>query len=293
MNLLPRSVATLTLAVSAVPGVAPLAAHMHAQHLPHHAAVHAVRPTAGRPAAHAVHPAVHPAQHAKPHALVRPAIHPAAHPAIHSAAHPAAHPAVHLAVHVALHPIVVEAKLPGADRPLVHPAAHLATKGGVRKTALPATAEPGGWTRQDSDSPLVLGAATFAVDSLSQTFGQHYVVEHIADAEAQVVAGTNVKIKLRIAQLKGEILGARKDCAVEVWTRLGAKPADKLTSFDCQSVDAAVPAAHVAPVAKPADAKQHAAKPAADKKRDAAKAPKADKKAEMAAKTVAEHKARV
>jgi hypothetical protein len=283
MNLLPRSVATLTLAVSAVPGVAPLAAHMHAQHLPHHATVHAVRPVAGHPAAHAVHPAVHPAQHAKPHALVR--------PAIHSAAHPAAHPAVH----VALHPIVVEAKLPGADRPLVHPAAaHLATKGGVRKTALPATAEPGGWTRQDSDSPLVLGAATFAVDSLSQTFGRHYVVEHITDAETQVVEGTNVKIKLRIAQLKGEILGARKDCTVEVWSRIGAKPADKLTSFDCQSVDTAVPAAQKAVPgavkAVPGAVKQHAAKPAADRKRDAAKAPKADKKAEAAAKTVAEHK---
>ena len=59
--------------------------------------------------------------------------------------------------------------------------------------------------------------------------------------------GTNFQLKLRIAQLQGELLGARKDCTVVVWSRPWLKPADKLTSFDCQSEDTAVPAAPVAP----------------------------------------------
>jgi len=105
----------------------------------------------------------------------------------------------------------------------------------------------------------VLGAATFAVQSLSQTLGKHYVVENINAPEMQVVEGVNIRFKLRIAQLDGEILGARKDCLVDVWSRPWLKPADELVSADCQSVDAA-PAAPAVQKAVPAAAKQVAVK---------------------------------
>ena len=160
MNLLPRSFATLALAVSAVPGVAPLAAHVH---LPQ------------------------------------------------------------------------------------HPAAHTAALPKVKQPTVPKPPATGGWTVQNPASAAVLNAATFAVESLSQTLGRHYVVEDVQHAQSQVVEGTNFQLKLRIAQLQGEILGGRKDCTVVVWSRPWLKPADKLTSFDCQSEDAAVPAAPVAP----------------------------------------------
>ena len=216
MNLLPRSVATLTLAVSAVPGVAPLAAHLHPQqHRPtaQHAAVHHV---AGRPAV------AHVAAHPLPHAPIRPAIRPLVRPVVRP---------------------VLEAKLPGAVRLTVHAVAHPVAKVAADKTATPAAKGPGGWTPQDPASPAVLGAATFAVQSLSQTLGKHYVVENISGAESQVVEGVNYRLKLRIAQLDGEILGARKDCTVDVWSRPWLKPADKLVSADCQADYAAVPAA--------------------------------------------------
>lgn len=216
MNLLPRSVATLTLAVSAVPGVAPLAAHLHPQqHRPtvQHAAVH-----------HVVgHPAVaHVAAHPLPHALIRPAIRPLVHPVVRP---------------------VLDAKLPGAVRLTIHAVAHPAAKVAADKTATPASKGPGGWTPQDPASAQVLGVAAFAVQSLSQTLGKHYVVENIDGAESQVVEGVNYRLKLRIAQLNGEILGARKDCTVDVWSRPWLKPADKLVSADCQSDDAALPVA--------------------------------------------------
>ena len=151
MNLLPRSVATLTLAVSAVPGVAPLAAHVHPQQ--------------------------------------------------HAVAHPAAAP----------------------------------THQGM----------PGGWMPQNVSSPFVLHAATFAVGDLSQQLGGPYVVETIEHAQSQVVAGTNIQLKLRIARVQDEILGARKECTVTVWSKPSAKAAEKVTSFTCQSVDA-LPAAPAA-----------------------------------------------
>jgi hypothetical protein len=166
MNLLPRSVATLTLAVSAVPGVAPLAAHALPQH---HAAVHAV--------AHA-------------HAFVRP-----------------------------------------AARPVVRPAAASKRQG-----------MPGGWTPQSVNAPQVLQAASFAVGDLSEEFGGQYVVETVEHARSQVVAGTNIQLKLRIARVQNEILGARKECTVTVWSKPAAKADEKVTSFTCQAVDAALPA---------------------------------------------------
>jgi hypothetical protein len=181
MNLLPRSFATLALAVSAVPGVAPLAAHLHPQqNLP--AAHHAVRPVGQ----HVNHTVDHPNVRSMPHALVRPAASPV------------------------------------AENP---------------SPTVPAT---GGWTEQNPASPEVLAAATFAVVDLSREFGGHYVVEDVTQARTQVVEGTNFQLKLRIAQLQGEILGARKDCTVVVWSRPWLKPTDELTSADCQSVDAAV-----------------------------------------------------
>jgi len=250
MNLLPRSVATLTLAVSAVPGVAPLAAHPHPQqHRPmaQHAAVH-----------HVVgHPAVaHVAAHPLPHALIRPAIRPLVHPMVRP---------------------VLEAKLPGAVRLTIHAVAHPVAKVAADKTAAPTPERPGGWTPQNPASPAVLGAATFAVQSLSQTLGKHYVVENIDRADSQVVEGVDYRLKLRIAQLDGEILGARKDCTVGVWSRPWLKPADKLVSADCQSVDAALPAAPVAPAiqkAMPAGAKQVAAKKCTVAKKDVVAAKK-------------------
>ena len=199
MNLLPRSFATLALAVSAVPGVAPLAAHVHVHHHPaaHHAA---------RTGHHGKHPGAHPNGRPKPHAP----------------GHPAGH---------------ARRRFMGAA--LV-----------AEKASSPAP-EPttGGWTVQNPASPEVLDAATFAVVSLSQTFGGHYVVEDVKQARTQVVYGTNFQLKLRIAELQDEILGARKDCTVVVWSRPFFRPADKLTSYDCQSVDAAVPAAPAAPAA--------------------------------------------
>jgi hypothetical protein len=172
MNLLPRSFATLALAVSAVPGVAPLAAHLPSQQ--------------NHPAAH--HTVDHPNVHAMPHALVRPAGLPVT-------------------------------KQPGP--------------------AVPAT---GGWTEQNPASPAVLAAATFAVVDLSREFGGHYVVEAVTRAQTQVVEGTNFRLELRIARVQNYILGTRKDCTVVVWSRPWLKPADGVTSADCQSVDAAVPA---------------------------------------------------
>jgi Cystatin domain len=153
MNLLPRSFATMALAVAAVPGVAPLAAPLH-QH--------------GNPAGHAA----------------------------------------------------------GQAAPV---------------SARVATPSAGGWTEQDPASPAVLGAAGFAAVSLSETFGGTYVVEHIKHAESQVVEGENFRLKLRIAQLKDDVLGARKDCTVVVWSRPWLKPADQLTSADCQNAGTAVP----------------------------------------------------
>jgi len=95
----------------------------------------------------------------------------------------------------------------------------------------------GGWTRQDPDSPDVRQAATFAVVNLSEVFGHHYVVEHVKRAESQVVEGVNYRLTVHIAEVRDEILGTRKDCTVVVWSRPWHKPADLLTSFDCQTVD--------------------------------------------------------
>jgi hypothetical protein len=175
MNLLPRSFATMALAVAAVPGVAPLAAPFHQP----------------------------------------------GHGTAHTQPHLAGHPVGHLAGHVA-----------GKAAPA---------------SARVATPTAGGWTEQNPASPAVLGAAGFAAVSLSETFGGHYVVEDVRHAASQVVEGENFRLKLRIAQLQNEVLGARKDCTVVVWSRPWLKPADQLTSADCQNVDTAVPAAPAAP----------------------------------------------
>ena len=197
----------MALAVAAVPGVAPLAVHLHPQH--------------GHPPA---------ALHQPKHAPARANGHGGAHGAGHGISHPQPHTPVH----------------PGG-RPVGHPFGHgPGTK--AAPAAAPVTApKAGGWTEQNPASPAVLAAARFAVGSLSETFGGQYVVEHIKRAESQVVEGANYRIELRIALDQNEILGARKDCTVVVWSRPWLKPADLLTSFDCQSVDAAVPAAPAAP----------------------------------------------
>lgn len=96
----------------------------------------------------------------------------------------------------------------------------------------------GGWTSQDPTSPQVKGAAEFAVKDLSRQFARQFVVEYISSAESQVVEGTNYRLGLRIAELADEELGARKDCTAVVWERPWLRPADQLTSFDCQSVGA-------------------------------------------------------
>jgi hypothetical protein len=100
---------------------------------------------------------------------------------------------------------------------------------------IPAPA-PGGWTWQNPDVPGVRQAATFAVTVLGQEFGHPYVVERISGAESQVVEGADYRVRLRIAEVRDSILGARKDCTVVVWSRPWLKPADLLTSFDCQAV---------------------------------------------------------
>jgi hypothetical protein len=152
MNLLPRSAATLALAVSAVPGVAPLAAH------------------------------VHPQQHAAAHTATAP-------------------------MHQGM---------------------------------------PGGWMPQNVNSPSVLHAATFAVGDLSRQLGGQWVVETVEHAQSQVVQGTNIQLKLRIARVQDAILGARKECTVTVWSKPSARASEQVTSFTCQSVDA-LPAAPAAP----------------------------------------------
>ncbi|HWG22560.1 cystatin domain-containing protein [Actinospica sp.] len=101
---------------------------------------------------------------------------------------------------------------------------------------IPAPA-PGGWTRQSPDAPSVRLAATFAVTVLGREFGHPYVVERISRAESQVVEGADYRVRMRIAEVQDSILGARKDCTVVVWSRPWLKPADVLTSFDCQAVD--------------------------------------------------------
>ncbi len=133
MNLLPRSAATLALAVSAVPGVAPLAAH------------------------------VHPQQHAAAHTATAP-------------------------MHQGM---------------------------------------PGGWMPQNVNSPSVLHAATFAVGDLSRQLGGQWVVETVEHAQSQVVQGTNIQLKLRIARVQDAILGARKECTVTVWSKPSARASEQ------------------------------------------------------------------
>lgn len=101
---------------------------------------------------------------------------------------------------------------------------------------IPAPA-PGGWTRQDPNAADVRAAATYAVQTLSREFGQRYVVERIAGAESQVVAGTDYQLTLRIAEVQDEILGGRKDCTAVVWSRPWETPANVLVSYTCQSLD--------------------------------------------------------
>jgi hypothetical protein len=101
---------------------------------------------------------------------------------------------------------------------------------------------PGGWTSADPGSPLVRSAATFAVGRLGEELAGTYVVEDIRSAATQVVAGTNVLLRMRIAQVSDAILGARKDCETVVHVPLGARPQDQLASFTCQSVDEMVTA---------------------------------------------------
>jgi hypothetical protein len=203
MNLLPRSFATMALAVAAVPGVAPLAAPLH-QH--------------GHPAAQ------HPARHGHAHGATganHGKGHGTAHPMPHAPGRPGGPAVGHLTGHVAGKAAPVSARV--------------------------ATPAAGGWTVQNPASPAVLSAAGFAAVSLSETFGGTYVVEHIKHAESQVVEGENFRLKLRVAQLEDDVLGARKDCTVVVWSRPWLKPADQLTSADCQSVGTAVPATPAAP----------------------------------------------
>ena len=102
------------------------------------------------------------------------------------------------------------------------------------------TSAVGGWTSQDPTSPQIKGVAEFAVNDLSEEFARHFVVEYISSAESQVVEGTNYRLSFRIAQLQDEELGARKDCTAVVWERPWLRPADQLTSFDCQSLDPSV-----------------------------------------------------
>lgn len=101
---------------------------------------------------------------------------------------------------------------------------------------IPAPA-PGGWTRQNPGAPGVRQAATFAATALGQEFGHPYVVVRISRADSQVVSGVNYRLKMRIAEVDNAILGQRKDCTVVVWSRPWLKPADVLTSFDCQTED--------------------------------------------------------
>ena len=135
---------------------------------------------------------------------------------------------------------------PAGQHPARHGRAHAAGKT-APASARVATPSAGGWTEQNPASPAVLGAAGFAAVSLSETFGGTYVVEHIKHAESQVVEGENFRLKIRVAQLKNDVLGARKDCTVVVWSRPWLKPADQLTSADCQNAGTAIPATPAAP----------------------------------------------
>jgi Cystatin domain len=205
MNLLPRSFATMALAVAAVPGVAPLAAPLHqhghpavGQHRAEHGRTNGTGTGADRGNGHGT-------TRPQPHAPGRPAAHPAGRPVGHGMGKAA--------------PVSARVAAPSA----------------------------GGWTEQNPASPAVLSAAGFAAVSLSETFGGTYVVEHVKRAEAQVVEGENYRLTLRIALLENEVLGARKDCTVVVWSRPWLKPADELTSADCQNAGTAVPAAPAAP----------------------------------------------
>ena len=202
----------MALAVAAVPGVAPLAAHLQPQH-GHPAGQHQAKQ----------HPPVRANGHGNVHGNSHaPGGHGDSHPLPHAPGRPGGHP---------------------AGRSFGHgPGSHAAPV-----SAPLAAPTAGGWTKQNPASPAVLDAARFAVVKLGQTLGGSYVVEDVKRAESQVVAGENFRLTLRIALLQDEILGARKDCTVVVWSRPWLKPADLLTSFDCQSLDTAVPAAPAAP----------------------------------------------
>jgi hypothetical protein len=93
------------------------------------------------------------------------------------------------------------------------------------------------WTHLNVETPGVRRATAFAVTVLDQEFGRSFVVERIQKAEAQVAAGVEYRVRIRIAEVHDSvILGARKDCTVVVWSRPWLKPADVVRSFTCQAL---------------------------------------------------------
>jgi hypothetical protein len=96
---------------------------------------------------------------------------------------------------------------------------------------------PGGWTQLDPNSPTARHAATFAATALGREFGHPYVVVRLKAAESQVVDGLNLRLRMRIAEVDDQILGARKECTVTIWSRPWLSKPDALTSFTCQAID--------------------------------------------------------
>jgi hypothetical protein len=96
---------------------------------------------------------------------------------------------------------------------------------------------PDGWAPADPGSALVTSAATFAAGQLGEEFAGVYVVEDVHSAATQVVSGTNVLLRIRVARVRNAILGARKECGVVVYLPPGAHRQARLASFTCQSVD--------------------------------------------------------
>jgi hypothetical protein len=91
---------------------------------------------------------------------------------------------------------------------------------------------PGGWIPADPSSPPVQAEAAVAAQYLSQQFGRQFVVERIDRAETQVVEGSDYRLRLRVAQIDDDLLGARQTCVVTVWSKPWEQ-SNEVTSYTC------------------------------------------------------------
>jgi hypothetical protein len=105
--------------------------------------------------------------------------------------------------------------------------------------AVPAASPaPGGWTPVDPSAPMVRAVAGVAARYLSDQLGGDLVVERIAEAETRPVGGLQVRLLLRVAQVDDEVLGARRICAVTVWSKPWEQ-SEQVTGYTCTGAEPA------------------------------------------------------